>query len=90
MFLFDRINSSEIVIDFFLYAWIHTTVNELVTSNKVYPKTNKKTLTNLLIRLILRHNLQIDELIDYRYALDMDRVNSVIALKLKEYQREHI
>ena len=84
--LFDRINSSEIVIDSFFMPELHTIINELVTSNKVYPKTNKKTLANLLIKINTETWYRSDELIDYRYALDMDRVNSVIALKLKEYQ----
>lgn len=84
--LFKKISNSEITIEAFFMLELHTIIKTMLEDDKIWYKINKKALANLMVKITTETWFRPDEMIEYTYSLDMDRVNRNIALKLKDYQ----
>ena len=84
--LFTKINSNEITIESFFMLELYTIIKTMVDSRKMFSRVNKKALANLLVTITTQTWYKPDDLIEYRYVLDMDRVKKTIALTFKDYQ----
>jgi hypothetical protein len=84
--LFKKISNSEITIEAFFMLELHTIIKTMLEDDKIWYKINKKALANLMVKITTETWFRPDEMIEYTYSLDMDRVNKNIALKFKDYQ----
>ena len=84
--LFKKLTNTEITIAPFFMLELYIIINTMVEDKKIYYKVNKKALANLVITIHTKTWFKPDTMIEYTYALNMDRVNKTMALQYKDYQ----